>query len=448
MTSVTIEWLSKWQGFETVLRSRIKEKGELTVGKEVNVLYRSTHYKARIVNIKKPGHHLHSREKKSANVRPTVTSSARTKLARARSKLQRSNPTTTKRVKTNHQAKPLTPARQDEATPADKCQAEAPALPDQQTDEQALQPTQVDPPAGSWSPWSADFEEEDSGVAETVQPSQPTSATFQEPPRPEVPMSQTTYQPPPAQPTAPYQPNHLTGTYAPTQSNSVYAPPTTYQTAQPRRTDYHVAPTRPQPAYPVRLADAWCQGAPSVHSSPILGQLCDLTREVLSQNQQILQQNRELLQRIDHLSREQASLREEVKGLRSGDTACRPPVYKELDDDVIEIGCGGATTTMARITYMRAFDSAKNAKDLVLHLLGDFFTVEELARSNVNGGDVFNGREWVTKDALRTDPKFRAMMAQVEVQYPGSTATRDQQKQLRQCINNKCRKAASKLSRR
>ena len=48
-----------------------------------------------------------------------------------------------------------------------------------------------------------------------------------------------------------------------------------------------------------------------------------------------------------------------------------------------------------------------------------------MARSNFNGGDMFVSTQgdWVTKECLRTKPPFLAILAQVEVQFPGYTAS-------------------------
>ena len=52
---ITIEWLvSKWSGVrETVPRSRVKRKGDLDIGMEVQVSYKRGQFKARIIGLGK-----------------------------------------------------------------------------------------------------------------------------------------------------------------------------------------------------------------------------------------------------------------------------------------------------------------------------------------------------------------------------------------------------------
>ncbi|XP_041465880.1 uncharacterized protein LOC121416451 [Lytechinus variegatus] len=136
-----------------------------------------------------------------------------------------------------------------------------------------------------------------------------------------------------------------------------------------------------------------------------------------------------------------ATLRE-LKGQRQEKAS---PKYTTLADDQVLIGSSDASVTIGREVYLRAWESSSDAKDLVLRLVSTQFTREELAASNFNGGDVFNGKERTTKRGLREDSRFQAILAQAVIQFPGSLTNDQQRKQLRDAVNNKCRKSACLL---
>ena len=108
------------------------------------------------------------------------------------------------------------------------------------------------------------------------------------------------------------------------------------------------------------------------------------------------------------------------------------------------IGMTGVATVMDKDIYDRLYHLSKDAKDLIIKLLDRVFTIEELASSNFHGGEVFSPVR-VTKAALRKHATFRALVAQAELQYPGETTCAGFGVDLRDSVNNKCRKATFKL---
>ena len=100
---------------------------------------------------------------------------------------------------------------------------------------------------------------------------------------------------------------------------------------------------------------------------------------------------------------------------------------------------------MDQLDYDDAHRGCSGPKSLTIRLLTKVFTREELARSNFRGGDVFTGKEWVTKESLKRKPAFQAIIAQVSRQFPGSTATTSFQKEIREAVNTKCRKVGHAL---
>ena len=52
---------------------------------------------------------------------------------------------------------------------------------------------------------------------------------------------------------------------------------------------------------------------------------------------------------------------------------------------------GGGKGVVSRGVYERAFFGSSTSKDFVLKMLSAIFSNAELARSNINGGPVFNG---------------------------------------------------------
>lgn len=67
---------------------------------------------------------------------------------------------------------------------------------------------------------------------------------------------------------------------------------------------------------------------------------------------------------------------------------------------------------------------------------------EEPAISNFNGAKVYSGVEWKKRTSTQINPAFRALVAQTEAPFPGSTNDTRFQMDLQKAVNNKCRKIA------
>ena len=107
-----------------------------------------------------------------------------------------------------------------------------------------------------------------------------------------------------------------------------------------------------------------------------------------------------------------------------------------LDSDHINIGSAEEHLMMTESKYMKAYDKSKTGKDLVLQFLSYLFSIEELVAHSFYG-DTKRG-----KDALNQNYRFRAIIVQAMVQFPGCTATKALKGQLVECINSKCRKSS------
>lgn len=79
---------------------------------------------------------------------------------------------------------------------------------------------------------------------------------------------------------------------------------------------------------------------------------------------------------------------------------------------------------------------ARSPRQFALKLLSVLFTREELAKSNIRGGEVFTGKSWVVKEPL--DPqRLQRMFSILEEFYPGCMI--ENEKEIRNGINAKCR---------
>ena len=120
--------------------------------------------------------------------------------------------------------------------------------------------------------------------------------------------------------------------------------------------------------------------------------------------------------------------------------------YLELDNGDVMIGAPEtAVHVMTKMTYNDIFQRVTNAKDLVLKLISELFEDEELARFNYHGGEVNCKSGIVFKDAIKHNVKFQAIVAQVNLEFPKSLQSASSRKALRDAVNGKCRKIASKL---
>eukprot|EP00057_Strongylocentrotus_purpuratus_P020090 XP_011674564.1 PREDICTED: vacuolar protein sorting-associated protein 27 [Strongylocentrotus purpuratus] len=154
----------------------------------------------------------------------------------------------------------------------------------------------------------------------------------------------------------------------------------------------------------------------------------------------------ELQEQQGTLVREVQQLREEVRTLSGVKEKC-PPVYTPVfgTNSKIFIGSAESRLEMDKADYMKCWEAASTPKDLVLSLLSVHFTYAELAASNFNGGEVVSGGKTITKTALRRDSRFIAIVSQAEAQFSGAQSPA-LQKQIRDAVNNKCRKSKFALS--
>ena len=95
---------------------------------------------------------------------------------------------------------------------------------------------------------------------------------------------------------------------------------------------------------------------------------------------------------------------------------------------------------MDKDVYDRVFGRVTSPKELIVKLMAEVFSKEELARSNFHGGVVFNGKDRVTKECMRKKPAFVAIMSQAALEFPRMRVDEDFQKELKDAVNAKCRK--------
>ena len=81
---------------------------------------------------------------------------------------------------------------------------------------------------------------------------------------------------------------------------------------------------------------------------------------------------------------------------------------------------------------------------MVLKLISELFTEEELANSNVNGGPTRTGRGIQNKRALKDEQRYNAILYQAEKEFPGDTVGYGA-RVIREAVNNKCKKATNKM---
>ena len=155
-----------------------------------------------------------------------------------------------------------------------------------------------------------------------------------------------------------------------------------------------------------------------------------LERDLTAMVRQVLQQNRQIIINQGQIMRELEALKR-----CSTNVPKPPPQFSPLDDDFVSIGSQEANVMMSKANYLKAYDSVRDGKELALKLMAVLFTKEELSASNFNGS-VEHG-----KACLRSNYRFRAIVAQAELQYPGSTSTEEAQRLLRNAVNGKCRKS-------
>ena len=180
---------------------------------------------------------------------------------------------------------------------------------------------------------------------------------------------------------------------------------------------------RPAPPSPARVESADQQAR-------IIGQLQSGMTTLIRQNQLLNEKVEKLL--AEQRERERLSQRRDMPNLRlSG-------------EGNVFIGSSTAGHVISREVYERAFYASNHPKDFVLKLLPAVFNDVELARSNFNGGPVFNGTTHVMKDALVQRVEFQAIIAQMVQDYPGCITERFHV-ELRKAVNSKCRRIAHRL---
>lgn len=116
------------------------------------------------------------------------------------------------------------------------------------------------------------------------------------------------------------------------------------------------------------------------------------------------------------------------------------PKYSPAEGEKVWIGDENNSTTIEKNALLGAFFKCETGKDYCLKLMTMCLSPEVLSRSNFQGGRVLCGQDIVIKDSLMANSTFKAILAQVEFDFPGSTSNQSA-KTLKEAVNNKCRKA-------
>ena len=147
------------------------------------------------------------------------------------------------------------------------------------------------------------------------------------------------------------------------------------------------------------------------------------------------------------LQGEVKELRAEVQKLwaegRNSSSVCehREPQYVVADQgqNTIVIGTSNnATYIMSKDIYDKVFERENSPKELIVKLMAELFSKEQLARSNFHGGVVFNGKERVVKECMRKKPAFVVIMSQGALEFPRLRVGDGFQKELKDAVNAKC----------
>ena len=146
----------------------------------------------------------------------------------------------------------------------------------------------------------------------------------------------------------------------------------------------------------------------------------------------ITQQNSIIINNQTNIINELAEIRKIIKPSKPV-----PIYFCQLDNEAVSIGTADVNAHMTRSNYLRAYEASRNGRELVLKLLTEFYSREELSTFSFNGDQ--------HKKALRREYLFKVIMAQAELQFPGFLETEGGKKQVRDAVNGKCRKASHNL---
>lgn len=117
------------------------------------------------------------------------------------------------------------------------------------------------------------------------------------------------------------------------------------------------------------------------------------------------------------------------------------PKYGVLIDDTVFIG---ATTNdpfpVAKADYDCVYTQSRgNVNVFVLKLMDFVFSREEIRTSTVKGGVALTKMGQIMKNKLEPS-KMNAILAQLEIEYPGAMNEVPRRKAIRRAVNNKCRR--------
>ena len=90
------------------------------------------------------------------------------------------------------------------------------------------------------------------------------------------------------------------------------------------------------------------------------------------------------------------------------------PRFLDKSNHEFVIGVDGVSSIIHRQTYEDRLLLSSSGKHLVLKLISELFTKEELANSNVNGGPTRTGRGIQHKRALKDEQRYNAILYQAE----------------------------------
>ena len=159
----------------------------------------------------------------------------------------------------------------------------------------------------------------------------------------------------------------------------------------------------------------------------------------------------EIMHRLNLLEKSQDSMKKELENVKrelsslKGNTfsparEVRQPRYvtQANEHGYVQLGVSTPPVLLSKADYDDAFFASKTGKELTLKVIERVFTKQELSISNYRGGKVYSKSTTVDKPRLDT-VRMSAILSQVNLEYPGFMEKPDDEKKVRDAINNKCR---------